>query len=166
MTERSLFAGRQARRHARAIDRSLPDAIDLFVLTVHAGFLPRDALRVLAPVVPAQVGTAFAEVGRRVERGQRLQDALAALPQLLGPAALTFADTVANAERTGLPIASALDRLADDARHHRRRSAEAAAHELPVRLSLPLVLCTLPSFVLVAIVPLLVGTLSSISPPG
>jgi hypothetical protein len=33
---------------------------------------------------------------------------------------------------------------------------------LPVRLAMPLVLCTLPSFVLLAIVPLLVGALSSL----
>ena len=52
--------------------------------------------------------------------------------------------------------------MADEARQHRRRGAEAAARELPVRLSFPLVLCTLPAFVLVAIVPLLVGALSSL----
>jgi Flp pilus assembly protein TadB len=154
------------RRRARSVDRLLPDVIDLFVLTVHAGFLPRDAFRLLAPVVDPFIGDAFDEVLDRVDRGQRFPDALAALPERLGPSALTFADTLAGAERTGLPVTASLGRLADDARHHRRRSAEAAARELPVRLSFPLVLCTLPSFVLVAIVPLLLGTLSAIDPPG
>ena len=65
-------------------------------------------------------------------------------------------------DRAGLAFGPAIARLADDARDHRRRLAEAAARELPVRLSFPLVLCTLPSFALVAIVPLLVGALSSV----
>lgn len=156
---------RGQRRRTRAIDRQLPDAIDLFVLTVRAGFMPRDALRLLAPVVDRHIGEAFDAVLERVRHGERFPDALAELPARLGPAALTFADTLADAERTGLAIGPALGRLADDARHHRRRSAESAARELPVRLSIPLVVCTLPSFVLVAIVPLLLGTISAIDPP-
>ena len=66
------------------------------------------------------------------------------------------------ADRYGLPLAPALDRLAAEARLARRQQAEAAARELPVRLAAPLVLCTLPSFVLLASVPLLIGTVSSL----
>jgi tight adherence protein C len=55
-----------------------------------------------------------------------------------------------------------LDRLADEARRHRRRLADASARELPVRLAVPLVSCTLPAFVLLTIAPVLAGALSSL----
>ena len=60
-----------------------------------------------------------------------------------------------------MPIAPVLERLAEEARSERRRAADAAARQLPVRLAAPLVVCTLPAFVLLAIVPLLIGAFSS-----
>jgi tight adherence protein C len=156
--------GRRSRgRHlVRALDVAYPDALDLFVVSVQAGHLPLDALVRIGPHVHPAISRAIDEVTRRVRSGQRLVDALDALVDALGTRALTFVATVALAERTGLAIAPMIDRIADDARLHRRRQAEMAARELPVRLSVPLVLCTLPSFVLVAIAPLLIGALSSL----
>ena len=49
-----------------------------------------------------------------------------------------------------------------EARAERRRQAEIAARRVPVRLLGPLVVCVLPAFVLVALVPTLVGTLDSL----
>jgi hypothetical protein len=43
----------------------------------------------------------------------------------------------------------------------RRRQAEAAARELPVRLALPLVCCTLPSVAVLTVVPVIVAALGS-----
>ena len=104
---------------------------------------------------------AFAAVSTRVSAGERFSDALSAL-DTLGPIARPLVDAFAAAERYGLALAPVLERLGFEAR---RRTAEATARQLPVRLSLPLVLCTLPSFVLVAIVPLLLGALSSLHQP-
>ena len=55
-----------------------------------------------------------------------------------------------------------LDRLADDIRAERRRRAERQARTLPIKLAFPLVVCTLPSFVLLAIVPALLGAVSTL----
>ena len=73
-----------------------------------------------------------------------------------------LATAVAAAERDGLPLAPVLERLATDARADRRRAGEAAARRLPVQLSFPLVVCTLPSFVLLAIAPAVLGALSTL----
>ncbi len=66
------------------------------------------------------------------------------------------------AVRDGLPLAPVLDRLTDEAVDARRRHGEAAARRLPVRLSFPLVVCTLPSFVLLAIAPAVLRAISSL----
>lgn len=161
----TLERRRRARRRRRDIVATLPEALDLVIVSIEAGRLPLDALRVLHPVLPPVIGTAFGDVVARVDRGERFALALTTLPDHLGPEILSFVEALVHTEQAGLAFGPAVERLADDARHHRRRRAEAAARELPVRLSFPLVLCTLPSFVLVAIVPVLVGALSSVQVP-
>jgi tight adherence protein C len=154
---------RLRRRTARAdIDRVVPEAIELVVLAVRAGHLPAAAVEAVLPHLPPPVQPAFAEVAERCASGERFADALTALVQHLGPVAAPLADSFAAADRYGLPLAPVLERLAAEARHHRRRRADALARQLPVRLAIPLVLCTLPSFVLLAIVPLLLAALSSL----
>ena len=147
----------------RRAQRTLPDAIDLFVLAVRAGHLPAAAIDIVLPHLAPVLQPAFAEVAAEVRSGRRFADALAVLPVRLGPQAAPLADSLIAADRYGLPLAPVLDRLADEARQHRRRLADASARQLPVRLSLPLVLCTLPSFVLLAVVPLLLAAFSSLN---
>ncbi|CAN5651161.1 hypothetical protein BH10ACT2_BH10ACT2_02380 [soil metagenome] len=151
------------RTTSRNAQRALPDGIDLFVLAVRAGHLPSAAVDVVLPHLDAALQSAFAEVSAAVRNGARFSDALGLLPLRLGPQAAPLADSLIAADRYGLPLAPVLDRLADEARQHRRRLADANARQLPVRLSLPLVLCTLPSFVLLAVVPLLLAAFSSLN---
>lgn len=153
---------RAATRRRAAIAAAFPDAIDLVVLGVRAGLLPSAAVAAAVDYVPAELCPAFDAVATRVARGDRFADALLELEIGIGNDARPLIDSFASAERYGLPLAPVLERLATEARQQRRRMADTAARQLPVRLSLPLVLCTLPSFVLLAIVPLLLGALSSL----
>jgi tight adherence protein C len=150
-----------SRRRGAAVE-ALPDAIELVIIAVRSGSSPSTAVAAAADQVDAALAPAFADVTHRLRRGQRLADALGALPEHLGPAADGFVDALATADRYGLPIEPVLDRLAIDVRTDRRRLAEQRARTLPVRLSFPLVVCTLPSFVLLAIVPALLGALSTL----
>lgn len=158
----SVRQRRHARRQRELVSRALPNLIDLVILGIRSGLSPTQALTVAAEHAPMPLGSAFDEVQHRLQRGQRVADALQALPELLGPAAASFADSLATADRYGLPLEPVLDRLAVDVRNDRRRLAERHARTLPVRLSFPLVVCTLPSFVLLAIVPAVLGALSTL----
>ncbi|MGB0114320.1 MAG: type II secretion system F family protein [Ilumatobacteraceae bacterium] len=158
-----VFARRAQRRH---LERSLPDAFDLLVLSIRAGLTPRLAIEALVDAAPDTIGPACEVVIHRVERGHTFADALSALPEILGPGASGLADTIASCERYGLPLEPVLDRLTADARDARRRAAAADARKLPVRLSFPLVICTLPSFVLLAIAPAVIAALSSLGSPA
>lgn len=157
-----LLQGVAARRAQRAAERAYPDAIEMIVLAVGAGYLPAAAINMAAPHLAPAIRPAFAGVSTRIEAGERFADALAALPATLGPMAAPLADSFAAADRYGQPIAPVLERLATEARQHRRRQADTRARQLPVRMSLPLVLCTLPSFILLAVVPLLLAAVSSL----
>jgi Flp pilus assembly protein TadB len=150
------------RRRQRLVDAALPDALDLVVLAVRAGHLPLAALDAVHHHFATPLRDATIEVLRDVEAGARFADALRRLSMSLGPALDPLVDGLAAADRDGLPLAPVLERLATDARLHRRRQLDTLARQLPVRLAIPLVLCTLPSFVLLAIVPLLLAALSSL----
>lgn len=159
---RHSITARTARRKLRALDRAYPDALELFVLALQSGAFPVEAMRSLVDHTNPVIGDAFDETCRRIDRRQVVGEALEVLVERLGSRALTLVDTIRVSSRTGLPLAPMVERLALDAREHRRRHAESSARELPVRLSFPLVVCTLPSFVLVAVVPLVVGAVSSL----
>ena len=152
-----------ARRRSGRVDRAVPDAIEMFVLTIHAGLSPAQAVRELAVTAPAEVRGGFGAVVHRLDRGEPFAQSVRALPDYLGAGMVAFADVVAGADRYGVPIGPVLESLAIDVRATRRRLDEADAKRLPVRLSFPLVICTLPSFVLLAIAPALIAALSSLS---
>jgi tight adherence protein C len=151
----------------RAVERrgpidGWPEVIELVILAIRAGASPSAAIAVVGAAADGEIADAFADVTHRMHRGMRLGDAIAALPERLGPQAAELADTIATADRYGLALEPILDRLSSDARSERRRRAEVEARSLPVRLAFPLVVCTLPSFVLLAIVPAVLGALATL----
>lgn len=150
------------RRRQRAAERELPGTIELLVLSIHAGLTPTQALREMSNSAHVATRPAFVEVVHRMDRGEPISDALTALPELLGPQAVGLAEVTGSATKYGLPLSQVLDQLSSEARSTRRRLDEAAARKLPVRLSFPLVVCTLPSFVLLAIAPAVIAALSSL----
>jgi Flp pilus assembly protein TadB len=158
---------RWSRIRRRAIARrrlitEFPNALDLLVLSIRAGYLPAQAIVEIAPFLPASLRPSFSAVDEAMRCGSRFAEALDELRTRIGPIAQPLVDSLSAADRYGLPLAPVLERLSFEARQQRRRDTDAAARELPVRLAMPLVLCTLPSFVLLAIVPLLLGALSSL----
>ncbi len=142
--------------------RALPDAIEFIALAIRAGRSPIAAVGAARPYADPVLHPTFAEFDRRLSRGAGFGDALAAFTDLVGPTAQRFVDDLATADRYGLPLGPVLDRLVDDARERRRRQAEHAARRLPVMLAFPLVTCILPAFVLLAVVPAVLGAISSL----
>jgi tight adherence protein C len=158
----ALRRHRDARRNRRALERDLPDTIDQLLVLVRSGITPRHAVPTLASLGPPSWRIPWGSVEEALERGERFVDALDRLVDTAGPPARTIVDTLVSAELYGRPLAPTLDRLAADGQAARRRSAEASARRLPVRLSFPLVCCTLPAFLLLTIAPLIAGALSSL----
>ena len=154
---------RRAERASRqAVAEAMPDAIELLVMCIHAGLTPTQAVGELARLAPPPVRPGFQAAEQRLHRGAGFADALTELTGHCGPSALALVSALGTAVRDGLPLAPVLDRLTDEANAGRRRAGEAAARRLPVRLSFPLVVCTLPSFVLLAIAPAVLGALSTV----
>ena len=154
----------EERRRAEAVVVALPDLIDLLAVAVGAGLTVPLALVAVGPRLTGPLGSAVTEVERRTSLGVRRTEALESLCHEVGEVARPLVAALQGAERYGTPLGPVLERLATEARLRRRRHAEAAARRTPVRLLFPLVLCTLPAFALLTVVPLLAGSLSSLRP--
>lgn len=154
-----LRSQRAASEGAR--QRSIPELVDLFRLAVGAGLSVHQILDVVLPRSPEVFAPTLTEVRRRVALGQRLGDALDAFDEL-GESARPLAMALRSAAFDGVPLGPALERVAADARMQRRRWAEINARRLPVQLLFPLVVCVLPAFGLLAIVPLVLSALGTL----
>ena len=164
-TWRARRPRREVVLHELEVERSLPDTIDMLRLGAHAGLTPTQVLREATTTAPAVLAVPFSEVLRRVDLGARLGDALDALAELGEPAEPLVA-ILRSSAFDGTPMAAALERAATDARLLRRRRAEEGARRLPVRLLLPLIVCILPAFAALTVVPLAVTALGSLNLDG
>ncbi len=143
---------RRDRGAVRAALTATPDAIDLLGLALGAGMSLPGALELVAPRVPPPLGPALATAEVRARHGQPLAEALDEVATDL-PAAGPLLALLVAAHRDGTPVVEPLARMADEQRLARQREAEGAARQVPVRLLFPLVLCTLPAFALLTVVP-------------
>ena len=87
---------------------------------------------------------------RRVDLGSAWHEALS-------PDLPVLASSLKDIERTGSPVVGSLCRMAQTMRSETNDRFATEVQRAPVKMVLPLVCCVLPSFVLVAIVPLLRG---------
>lgn len=142
---------------------SLVEFVDLLVVLLKSGRTTHQSFECIARWSEGDVRRVAERVLQRCDQGERLADATGELIAVFGSAAVGIANTLASAERDGLPIAPVLDRLVGEAHSERRRQAQIDAAKLPIKLAFPLVACVLPSFVALTVVPILIGALSSLT---
>ena len=149
------------RRRELACEVAVPELIDLLRLASGSGASVHQVLGRIAEHEPPEFSEALGRVRHRVARGDRLGDALDLLVES-GGAVRPVGVALRSAAFDGIPLGPALDRVAIDARLRRRRNAEIAARRLPVKLLFPLIVCILPAFGLLTVVPLLLAAIGDI----
>ncbi|MFP3905502.1 MAG: type II secretion system F family protein [Acidimicrobiales bacterium] len=160
----SVVRRRRGRERAeRAMFDELPEVVDLLSLAVSAGLTVPLALGVVADRGHGRLAGELGRARRAAELGTGLADAIDAIPARLGDEVRPITRLLSASLRDGTSIADALGRVAGEVRTERRRRAEERARKVSVRLLFPLVCCVLPAFALLTVVPLLAGSLSSIS---
>ena len=76
------------------------------------------------------------------------------------PMTRTLATMISQSEQLGTSMAQTLQVMAQELRMQRMLEAEKKASELPVKMSVPLVLCIFPALMAVALVPAVIGILA------
>ena len=145
-----------ARRDELALATGLADVLDLFRITITSGANLLVAIQTVAPWLPGRYGQSFNACLAEVERGSSLVESLERIPHALGPQIRPLVAALVASERYGAPIGDGLRLLAVESRADRRRQAERAARRLPVAMVFPLVVCVLPAFMLLTVVPVVI----------
>lgn len=149
-----MWLSNRVRHRQKEILKSLPDAFDLITTCVEAGLGLEAALQKVSEKVPGPFGEELAICLREVSLGKLRREALKELAERTGVADLTtFINAVIQAESMGTSIAAVLRVQAEQMRMKRRQRAEQQAHQAPVKMTFPLVLCIFPTLFIVILGP-------------
>jgi hypothetical protein len=161
----AVYRVHQSRRKRTAFASTsthLNDATDMLAVLLLSGLSTPQAFQQLHCYLDEPTRTVFHDCSQLLTHGSRFQDVLRQLSTTIGNPAFALCEALLAGERDGIAVGPLLERLGAVTRQQRRQELDAAARQLPVRMAIPLVVCVLPSFVLLGVVPLFVGSLGGL----
>jgi len=152
-----VLIANKAQKRRQALQKGLPDSLDLLVICAEAGLGLEAALTRVAgemagasPEVADEFGLAAVELGFLPDR----KLALANLDRRTDmPAIRAVVNTLMQTEKYGTPLAQSLRVLSAEFRNERMMRAEEKAAKLPATLTVPLVAFILPTLFVVLLGP-------------
>ena len=162
----SVIVKNAGQKRQTKIQKSLPDALDLFVICAEAGLgLDATVTRVSremgagAPELADELGLTAIELGFLPDR----RDALTNFSKRTDtPSIRALVNTLIQTERYGTPLAQALRVLANEFRTTRMMKAEEKAARLPATLTVPMIVFILPPLFVVLIGPAVIQVLATL----
>jgi tight adherence protein C len=144
----------RGKRRQDAIDRALPDVLDLLTVSIEAGLAMEGALQ---RVSQRESGALHVEIRRTLNEialGRRRSEALTAMAQRTEvPPLQTLVSAINQAERTGLQMGPVMRAQSEQIRIRRRQLAEEKAMKAPVKMLFPLIGFIFPSMFIVILGP-------------
>ena len=165
---RQIRQRRAQRRNALILAQAMPSFASLLGVLVSSGQQPRQALTTFVESSPAGNLSALANdlgpVARALAVGADFAEAIDRLDATtpIGLSLYRVLDLLRRGEADGLDLAVQLEFVVQDLRRDRSIALDTVAQRLTVALLFPLVLCILPAFLVLAIVPLLLDVLSQL----
>jgi tight adherence protein C len=133
----NVYLSRAGRLRQEAIERTLPDFLDILAVSVRAGLGYRYALRRVAESLGGPVGEEMLIVLRQIDLGQDRRDAFLALRERNKSDSLkSFVAAQLQAEELGVPLSEALNDIASDMRRMANQYARRQAQRASPRVSL------------------------------
>lgn len=156
----NAFLSRRKAARMLEVEHSFPDALDMLLVSMEAGASLDGALE----RVGREIGRAhpllskhLLSIGHELRAGTSREAAFRRFGKRIPTDDVrSFVALFVQTDRLGTSVASALRVHADEMRTKRVLRAEEKAHQLPVKLAIPLVLFILPALILVIMTPAII----------
>ena len=161
-----LLLRSRTRARQKQIQRGLPDALDLLVISVEAGLGFDAAIQRLVEKREDALATEFARVLAEMRVGRSRRDALKDMVlRTQVPDLNNFVGAILQAEQLGVSVTKVLTVQAEQMRVIRRQRAEEKAAQLQLKLIFPLAIFIFPALCVVIMGPIW-PTLANTNAPG
>jgi tight adherence protein C len=142
----ALYVKQNRDLRVEAIERELPDVLDVLAISVEAGVGLEGAIQAVVDRFSSPLGDELGHMLSEMELGLSRREALQSLrartdiPDLNG-----FVLALLQADALGMPMTRVLQTQAEEMRRRRRAKVREAAAKLPVKIIIPLVLFIFPA---------------------
>jgi tight adherence protein C len=143
-----------AAKRQRAIQRQLPDVMDLLTISVEAGLGFDAALSQVTKNVPGPLAEEIGRLLQEIQIGSSRAEAFRHLGERTNVAELqSFTLSMIQADLFGVSIANVLRAQSKELRQKRRQRAEELAQKIPVKLLFPMIFLVLPALFVIILGP-------------
>jgi tight adherence protein C len=143
-----------ATKRQRAIQKQLPDVMDLLTISVEAGLGFDAALSQVTKNVPGPLAEEIGRLLQEVQIGSSRAEAFRHLgDRTTVPELQSFTLSMIQADLFGVSIANVLRAQSKELRQKRRQRAEELAQKIPVKLLFPMIFLVLPALFVIVIGP-------------
>jgi tight adherence protein C len=163
----NLYLYQKVFDRSKRMQRDLPDAIDLMTISVESGLAFDAAVQQVARNTEGPLADEFSRVLREMQIGQGRAAALRGLADRTEVDDVkSFVTAMIQADSFGIPIANVLRIQSSEIRTKRRQRAEEQAQKVPVKITVPLIFCILPTLFIAVMGPAVIHIMNSFSGAG
>jgi tight adherence protein C len=148
------FVRHRSEARLRAVDRDLPELIDVLIATIEAGLGFAASLQLVAGRFEGPLGSELGLAQQEQRMGLSTNQALGnVLERSDTPAMRAFVRAVVQAETLGVSIGSMMRNLAIEMRTRRRQAAQERVQKAPLKMLFPLIFMIFPAMLIVLLYP-------------
>ena len=163
-----LVLKHKIKQRQREIFETFPDALDLMRVCVSAGLGLDAALARVGKVIEfnsAALAEEFRELNLQLRAGISRQEALHNMAERTGVEDVgSLVSMLIQSERFGTSVSESLKVHADSLRIKRRMLAQETAGKIPVKLTIPMILCIFPAIFVVILGPAIIQIIRALNP--